>query len=93
MKPVNLNEKSVDILYAIHLGGGKKVRISANQINQNKNFYFRVNNLKHKGYIAVEKVPGEKSYYTLTDKGYNTLIAHKTEDMNYCLEKIGLPRI
>lgn len=88
-----LNQKTIQILDAIHLGGGKNVRLSANELGQNKNFYFRVTKLKNLCYISVQNVSGEKSYYTLTDDGYNALIAAKTEHMNDCLEKIGMPRI
>lgn len=90
---MKLQEKSVDILNAIHKKGGKRARISAHELKQNKNYYFRVVRLEELGYLIVERVLGEKSYYTITDDGYNALIAHKTSEMNECLAKIGMPRI
>ena len=90
---IKLTEQSLNIINTIHKKGGKRVRISANDLKQNKNFYFRVVQLEQKELIFVERVIGEKSYYTLTDKGYKVLIKHKTDEMNDCLQKIGMDPI
>jgi len=88
-KVIELNERSIEILLAIHKGGGKDVRISAQQLKQNKNFYFRITRMEDMELIVVRRIIGEKSYYTLTDKGYKILVKHKTNEAEECLRRIG----
>jgi DNA-binding MarR family transcriptional regulator len=89
-KLIELNERSIDILLAIHKKGGKDVRISATELKQNKNYYFRVIKMEDMKLINVRRVIGEKSYYSLTEKGYKVLVKHKTNEAEECLKKIGI---
>lgn len=67
----NLTEKQKEILDYIETFGGNKVQLSAGELKQNKNFYFRVKSLIQQGLIVVERREGLCSLYTLTEKGTN----------------------
>jgi DNA-binding PadR family transcriptional regulator len=88
-----LTEKQIEILMAIHNKGGKDVKLSAAELKHNKNFYYRIVKLEDMEFIKVIRIIGEKSIYTLTDKGYNALIKHKITDLSDALRKIGMEQL
>ena len=90
METKKLNEKCIDILYHIHQHGKTNVRVSARELKQNKNFYFRVDKLEDMGLIIVERVSGEKSIFNLTEEGYRVLVRYKTNEANECLRRVGI---
>jgi len=61
------------ILDYVYNKGGINVPMGINDVNQNKNYYIRINQLMNDGLFTIQKTPGMKSLYTLTELGVQTI--------------------